>query len=310
MKKILLLIGLVAFSMSHIKAETVYLDEDFSWLTYGQVAWQETSGEKALQYWTDAEKAKGWTSIVSGTNTAWKGAGYTYVYGRPGFIKLGATNYGGNIVTPDLKDFGDGTADIKVTFHALGYPGTGNATNHVPNPIDANDLYVGLWGDGEIGTLEGTNETYSFTTEELGDVSLKVIHYSLNYANSVAGQEHGENFDSWSDDYSGYEVTVSNATKNTHVVFFAGPFYDGLTGRGSEKVDYNGVQITKNNNINRVYMDNIKIVAASSAIENIAVDENAPIEYYNLQGVRVANPENGVYITKQGRKVAKKYIGR
>jgi len=45
--------------------------------------------------------------------------------------------------------------------------------------------------------------------------------------------------------------------------------------------------------------------AGSSAIENIAADENAPVEYYNLQGVRVANPESGLYIRKQGNTATK-----
>lgn len=35
------------------------------------------------------------------------------------------------------------------------------------------------------------------------------------------------------------------------------------------------------------------------------IDENAPVEYFNLQGVRVANPENGLYIRRQGSKVTK-----
>lgn len=33
--------------------------------------------------------------------------------------------------------------------------------------------------------------------------------------------------------------------------------------------------------------------------------DNAPAVYYNLQGVRVDNPTNGVYILRQGSKVAK-----
>lgn len=48
---------------------------------------------------------------------------------------------------------------------------------------------------------------------------------------------------------------------------------------------------------------------AQSGVADIVVeDENAPVEYYNLQGVRVANPENGLYIVKQGKKVSKKFI--
>ena len=34
-------------------------------------------------------------------------------------------------------------------------------------------------------------------------------------------------------------------------------------------------------------------------------DANAPVEYYNLQGVRVANPQNGIFIRKEGNKALK-----
>ena len=37
----------------------------------------------------------------------------------------------------------------------------------------------------------------------------------------------------------------------------------------------------------------------------VTEDVNAPVEYYNLQGVRVANPEAGLYIRRQGNKVTK-----
>ena len=42
------------------------------------------------------------------------------------------------------------------------------------------------------------------------------------------------------------------------------------------------------------------------AVEEIEVaDPNAPVEYFNLQGIRVANPENGLFIRRQGAKVSK-----
>lgn len=46
----------------------------------------------------------------------------------------------------------------------------------------------------------------------------------------------------------------------------------------------------------------------SSGVEEIATDENAAPEYYNLQGVRVADPTPGLYIVKQGKKVSKQII--
>ena len=40
-------------------------------------------------------------------------------------------------------------------------------------------------------------------------------------------------------------------------------------------------------------------------IADDTIDENAPVEYYNLQGVRVENPTNGLYIKVQGTKATK-----
>ncbi len=45
-----------------------------------------------------------------------------------------------------------------------------------------------------------------------------------------------------------------------------------------------------------------------TAVEGIVVDNNAPAEYYNLQGVRVANPAGGVYIRVSGGKATKVYL--
>lgn len=43
-------------------------------------------------------------------------------------------------------------------------------------------------------------------------------------------------------------------------------------------------------------------------IDAITTEENAPVEYYDLQGVRITNPTAGLYIVKQGKKVSKQLI--
>ncbi len=54
----------------------------------------------------------------------------------------------------------------------------------------------------------------------------------------------------------------------------------------------------------------LEMLSANGGVGNVVVDadENAPVEYYNLQGIRVMNPENGLYIVKQGKKVTKQII--
>ncbi len=43
----------------------------------------------------------------------------------------------------------------------------------------------------------------------------------------------------------------------------------------------------------------------TTGVEETLVDENAPVEYYNLQGVKVEKPEKGIFIKKQGVKTTK-----
>ena len=35
------------------------------------------------------------------------------------------------------------------------------------------------------------------------------------------------------------------------------------------------------------------------------IEDEAPAEYYNLQGIKVNNPNGGIFIKKQGNKVSK-----
>ena len=52
----------------------------------------------------------------------------------------------------------------------------------------------------------------------------------------------------------------------------------------------------------------LTVSAASGSVDGIEVDDNVAPVYYNLQGVRVDNPANGLYIVVRGSKTAKEYI--
>lgn len=65
--------------------------------------------------------------------------------------------------------------------------------------------------------------------------------------------------------------------------------------------DQNGLQISGPG-----FLD---VELPTSGITNLeSDDENAPVEYFNLQGVRVANPSNNLFIVRQGNKVTKQVI--
>lgn len=60
----------------------------------------------------------------------------------------------------------------------------------------------------------------------------------------------------------------------------------------------------------RVSTVDVEVKNVASGVEEIISDsvENAPVEYYNLNGIRVSNPENGLFIRRQGSKVEKVII--
>ena len=52
----------------------------------------------------------------------------------------------------------------------------------------------------------------------------------------------------------------------------------------------------------------LEIDMRSDAISAVEAENDAPVEYFNLQGVRVENPVNGLFIRRQGTKVSKVVI--
>ena len=46
-------------------------------------------------------------------------------------------------------------------------------------------------------------------------------------------------------------------------------------------------------------------VGGEDGIQSIVSEENGEVEYYNLQGVRVAEPQNGIFVARQGNKATK-----
>lgn len=56
--------------------------------------------------------------------------------------------------------------------------------------------------------------------------------------------------------------------------------------------------------------DSYVVIPEAAGIQNAVVEDNedATPEYYNLQGVRIANPESGLYIVRTGSKVQKVYL--
>lgn len=106
--------------------------------------------------------------------------------------------------------------------------------------------------------------------------------------------------------------TVSDALVGRKVeVKVDGEHYDYFTAEAAGNyttvmnVEDNGESIAKNiQMVCRSASDEVSL-DVKSMVNVIVTDENAPVEYYNMLGVRVQNPANGVYIVKQGNKTTK-----
>ena len=79
---------------------------------------------------------------------------------------------------------------------------------------------------------------------------------------------------------------------------------DGVT---TFNLTYDGVMcVMTNPAFPNLYLYTDLMNVTSSGIEDIMADENAEAVYYNLQGIRVANPERGtIYIVRKGNTTSK-----
>jgi hypothetical protein len=90
-------------------------------------------------------------------------------------------------------------------------------------------------------------------------------------------------------------------SSNTYTYTFTEEDITALKNDGDNSLRICGESTTKLKKVTLVYP-----TADKGSVGDVAVDESAaPVEYFNLQGVRVANPQNGLYIRRQGTKATK-----
>lgn len=123
----------------------------------------------------------------------------------------------------------------------------------------------------EISTKYG-NATYSINDNTTYDAATALVIFRGYY-----GNDGGTNI----------KFTTGDEIAEDDVVVV----YGKLT-------DYNGSKQMSGSYI-------VPLNGGTTGVEGIEIDENAPVEYFNLQGVRVENPANGLYIMRQGDKVVK-----
>lgn len=120
-------------------------------------------------------------------------------------------------------------------------------------------------------------------------------------------------------DYAIIVARVAGQTEWTEVAKATAPsafgwgFYDNeeidLKAYDNTKMQFGFKYISSSSVAGTWEIDNIVLKGkVASAVENIEIGETAAPVYYNMQGVRVANPENGLYIEVRGNKSRKVMI--
>lgn len=178
-------------------AGSVIMQEDFSWLTYGQLDGvidppYTTDRQKRIDLWTDDEKAHGWTSTIVGNG----GGDTPLVYACYGYVKLGKTSWAGDLISPKLNL--QEATDVTVTFKAMGYISAGGGK-------DDNVLYISVIGPGTVQT-----ESNPFIID--------------NYPNS-SKNENGSDYDPWNPEIAERSFQIIGATGETQIKFMAGQEY-------------------------------------------------------------------------------------
>lgn len=260
-------------------------------------------------------------------------SGYrVYTYGTDGKIS--------EIINYDIDE---GEAEVEFHLKDIVWENTnGQLIIDDTNDMDADDYCM---GDNRVksGTLldfDGDEGVTAYMTAEypgnLGDLKMKmtinntvfyVYEYSVLDAYGSTSEYNEEldydvdgttvtftgdkYIDKNTDKYDSYGILVESISEEQSSYYsgisksVADVTYDPTYGYPTEvvfKYSYNDEPMQMQSR--QVYGD----YALYSGVEAPVVDENAPVEYYNLQGVRVANPSNGIYIRRQGTAVSKVMI--
>lgn len=269
---------------------------------------------------------------------------YSYDGGEPSYMSFIEIGYGadGKAVTIDDGETYDGQTEYYTRLKDITWENTDGQITSNDFDEPTSDLYFGKnriksatitddeWPHPANLTVTYNGINYSSSLVMTNNEKLMSIDYKRtdNYGSYTADYfEVDYDDDGEGNHYIDYSrdtkkvytvdrfglVTSDMSTDNTHYSDSEETTTEGL--RGTVTYDpvhgYPTEYIEENKNSDSEEFVNSKRIVYSdyfSGINTVEADNDAPVEYYNLQGVRVANPSAGLYIRRHGNKVAKTYV--
>lgn len=201
---------------------------------------------------------------------------------------LGATS--GNLVVKNAY------TNVEVTGNNSAFGNSGFITSYffAPKTVTFENIYVGGSVSGK--TVAGVFYTATPTMPTLKVNNAIVLSPSINGTTSATA------------------ISALGTIENSFVS--DGTLVNGAAVEGAKPTNDLIATITSWDAFNKKIKDGMPVLAWQEADEEVTgigaieVDgaEDATPVYYNLQGVQVANPENGVYIVRRGNKVSKELV--
>jgi hypothetical protein len=173
------------------------------------------------------------------------------------------------------------------------YSGTANVTAY--SLVDGVET-----GDAIAETLGiSISDTTLSITNAFGNAKLaSYLSFDINEDGSVTGPNPGYFTSSYTFNGTSYKRLYDNTYKyDIDTNTFIWGISLSAAGNGSDNVDYS---------VHIPLPDDFSAAVKDITVDSAAVD--GPVEYFNLQGIRVANPENGLYIRRQGNTATKVLI--
>lgn len=185
-----------------------------------------------------------------------------------------------------MKNYGFVPVGNKVNIHKIAY---------VPSDtqVDDNTIWIGqkIFAQDGFDFVEFPADLFS--NAKAGDKLVCMISEAQNpYIQLMFG--------GWDDTFF---IKINNYENPERFTITENSITVTLTQEEVDKLKAKGLVMPAN----RFVLDQLLLVPDNTTgATNLVIDNNdCAVEYYNLQGVRVSNPENGIFIRRQGNKTIK-----
>lgn len=177
-------------------------------------------------------------------------------------------------------------------------------------------------GDDAIGLFDPENnlidllgyESVDCNDKVNGNWGMDVTYYRKSTSYAPHPKFYVQEWDKYEKDYSanwGKHALAASGPVRKYVadITVDGKATSALISGLTEGKEYFYVVEGISNKLHTPYSNEISVTAGNAGIDDVTIDPNAPVEYFDLQGIRVSNPQSGrIYILRQGAKVVKSLV--